>query len=200
VIAVSSGEVYGSLEPGSHADEAHSTVPLSPYSASKLAAEIACQQAQLAGLDVMIVRPFNHLGRGQTGSFVVPAFAQQLAALAGRAAATLRVGDLSPVRDFLHVADVVEAYRLLLERGLGGQIYNIASGVGRSIRDLLSELIELSGADVTPEQDPERMRPNEIPYLVGDANKLQKLGWSPSRTIRQALSEVLQEAREAAQV
>ncbi|HEY2409417.1 MAG TPA: GDP-mannose 4,6-dehydratase [Polyangiaceae bacterium] len=199
VIAVSSGEVYGAVRAGELANESHATAPINPYSGSKLAAEIACQQACHAGLSLMIARPFNHLGRGQSGHFVVPALATQLVASVGKPGrAVIHVGDLSPVRDFSHVDDVVEAYRLLLERGESGQIYNIASGVGRSIAELLDELLRLANVDAQIELDRARLRPNEIPYLVGDPGKLRALGWQPTRSASDALAEVLAEARETA--
>jgi GDP-4-dehydro-6-deoxy-D-mannose reductase len=109
----------------------------------------------------------------------------------------LRTGDLTPIRDFSHVADVVEAYALLAREGLPGEAYNVCSGEGRTIRSLLEEMLELSGVEARVEVDPERLRPAELPSLVGDPGKLRRLGWTPSRSVGDALREALGEAAAA---
>ena len=190
MVVVSSGEVYGDVD--HPATEHHATNPTSPYAASKLAAEIAIHQFVASyRLQVVIARPFNHLGAGQAPHFVVPSFARQIHAIRATGTGELRVGNLEAVRDFSHVLDVVDAYGLLLERGVVGETYNVASGEGRSVRSLLDELIELAGVNAKPEIDPARMRPIELPRLVGDATKLRTLGWKPQRTVTDALREVL---------
>jgi GDP-4-dehydro-6-deoxy-D-mannose reductase len=127
---------------------------------------------------------------------VVPSFARQLAAAgASGARMPLFVGNLEPVRDFSHVKDVVAAYGLLLERGVSGEVYNVCSGHARSIRSVLDEMIEASGAQVDVSVDPSKLRPADIPYLVGRADKIRQLGWTPTLTLRQALEDVLAEAR-----
>ncbi len=196
VLLVSSGEVYGRTAGDTPASESTLLSPGSPYAASKAAMEIAGLQFHRAyQLDIMIARPMNHLGKGQDARFVVPAFARQIAAMqAGGGPNKIAVGDLSPVRDFSHVEDVVEAYHLLLQKGTAGEVYNVASGVGRSIRALLDELLSLAGVAASIEVDPARVRPTELPALVGDASKLRALGWHPRRTVREALADVLAEA------
>jgi GDP-4-dehydro-6-deoxy-D-mannose reductase len=196
VLLVNSSEAYGSMPFGSRAREDQPLVPLSPYAASKLAAEVAGFQFQRSNqLHVLSARAFSHLGRGQSPSFAIPAFAQQLAAIAaGKATAVLKVGDLSPIRDFSHVSDVVEAYRLLLLRGEPGEAYNVASGAGRSMKSLLDELILLSRVRAEIEVDPSRLRRVELPYSVGDPAKLMRLGWAPSRSVSLALADALAEA------
>jgi GDP-4-dehydro-6-deoxy-D-mannose reductase len=192
VVFVSSGEVYGDLNHA--ATEQDPTNPTSPYAASKLAAEIAARQfAASYELQIIIARPFNHLGRGQAPHFVVPSFARQIRAIRATGVGEIRVGNLEAVRDFSHVLDVVDAYRLLLDRGVAGATYNIASGVGRSIRSLLDELIAIAKVKVEPIVDPERVRPIELPSLIGDATQLSALGWKPTRTVRSALTEILRE-------
>jgi GDP-4-dehydro-6-deoxy-D-mannose reductase len=196
VLFISSGEVYGPTGPGERATEETPIAPTSPYAASKAAAEtFALQFARSYGLHVVCARPFNHLGGGQAPNFAIPAFAGQIAE-AGRSRdrGKLSVGSLDPIRDFSHVADVVAAYRLLLERGACGEVYNVCSGVGRSIRSVLDELIEISGVSVDVQTDPSKLRPSELPALVGNSDKLRTLGWAPRRTVRDALSEVLAEA------
>jgi GDP-4-dehydro-6-deoxy-D-mannose reductase len=196
LLIVSSGEVYGPTPPGEPAAEGTPLAPTSPYAASKAAAEtFASQFARSYGLYAICARPFNHLGAGQAPNFAIPAFARQLAGTRRSGGkGHLSVGSLDPIRDFSHVDDVVAAYRLLLEQGVRGEAYNVCSGVGRSIRSVLDELIELSGVDVDVETDPSKVRPVEVPILVGSSVKLRALGWTPRRTVREALSEVLADA------
>lgn len=198
LLLVGSSEMYGAVPPGSRATEDSPLAPLSPYASSKVAAEVAGLQFQRGGgLPVISVRPFNHIGRGQRRDFVVPSFAEQIVAVRqGRAPPVLRVGNLEAVRDFSHVADLVAAYRFLLRRGEPGQIYNVCSGEGRSIRSLLDRMIALAHVDVRVEVDPARLRPVELPSLVGDPGKLRRLGWAPAHTVDEALLDALAGAAE----
>lgn len=197
VLLVGSGEEYGKLEHGTRAVETSPLAPVSPYASSKAAAEILGRQAAISyGLQVVLLRPFNHLGPGQAPQFVIPSLARQLLAIArGQAAPVVQVGDLTPVRDFSHVSDVVDAYLLLLERGAPGEVYNVCSGEDLSIRQALDLLQELAGTRAEIRVDPERLRPAEIPWLVGDPGKLEQLGWRRQRPVRQALRDVLEEAQ-----
>ncbi len=196
LLLIGSGEMYGRLPEGHRAHEEDPLRPLSPYAASKCAAEdVARQYSASYGLQVICVRPFNHLGVGQALHFVVPSFAQQIADVKqGRREAFIEVGDLSPVRDFLHVEDVVRGYRLLLEEGAPGTAYNLCSSEPLSIRALLDQLLELAGIQIEIRLDAARLRPVEIPWLVGDGTRIRALGWQPNRTTRAALSEALEEA------
>jgi GDP-4-dehydro-6-deoxy-D-mannose reductase len=195
VLLIGSGEMYGAVAAGTRAVESDALVPLSPYAASKVAAEIAALQFFRGyGLKVVSARPFNHLGPGQDPGFVVPSFAAQVAAIRrGQAEAKILTGNLEPIRDFSHVHDVVRAYRLLLVQGAPGASYNVCSGSGRTVRSLLDELLELAGVKATVQPDPARMRPAELPSLVGDPAKLEKLGWRREKTVTDALREVLKE-------
>lgn len=199
VVLIGSGEMYGALPPAIRACEDFPLKPLSPYAASKAAAELAGFAFQRAcGLEVVSARPFNHIGAGQDANFVVPSFARQVDAIRrGRSPALLRVGDLSVTRDFSHVLDVVDAYRLLATRGTAGEAYNVCSGEGRTIRSLLDEMLQIAGVTAKIEVERERLRPNELPSLIGDPGKLRKLGWTPSRTVRDALRDALDEAAAA---
>jgi len=196
VVVVSSGEVYGSTPGDRPAVETDALNPTSPYASSKVAAEVAAKQFHASyGLHVVIARPFNHLGAGQAPHFVVPSFARQIQAIAASGNGELRVGNLEAIRDFSHVLDVVDAYRLLLDRGVAGDAYNIGTGRGRSIRSLLDELIALANVSVMPTIHADRMRPIELPSLVGNVTKLRALGWKSTRTVTDALCEALDEAR-----
>jgi GDP-4-dehydro-6-deoxy-D-mannose reductase len=196
LLLIGSAEMYGPLPDGLRATEDFPLRPLSPYAASKVAAEVAGLQFHRATkLEVIAVRPFNHIGAGQAPHFVVPSFARQIAEIRrGRPDAVLRAGDLTPVRDFSHVRDVVEAYALLVRRGVPGEAYNVCSGEGRTIRSLLDEMLRLAGVKARVEVDPERLRPAELPSLVGDPGKVRGLGWTPSRGVTQALRDALEEA------
>lgn len=196
ILLIGSSEMYGAVEPGTRATEDAPLRPLSPYASSKVAAEVAgFQFFRGPGLAVVSARPFNHLGRGQRTDFVVPSFAAQIVAIrGGRAPAVLRVGNLDPVRDFSHVADVVRAYRLLLEKGEPGQAYNVCSGEGRSIRSILERMIALAGIEARIEVDPARFRESELPYLVGDPRKVRALGLTSVHTVDEALRDALDHA------
>jgi len=197
ILLVGSGEEYGRLEPGQPADERSPLAPVSPYAASKVAAEALGRQAFASyGTAAVFLRPFNHLGAGQAPGFVVPSFAAQLVKISrGEASATIEVGDLSPVRDFTHVLDVVDAYLLLLTHGEPGESYNICSGAGWSIRQVLDALQALANTHAEIRVDPARLRPAEIPWLVGSPARIEHLGWKRRRSVDQALEEVLAEAR-----
>jgi GDP-4-dehydro-6-deoxy-D-mannose reductase len=196
ILLIGSAEMYGSVPAGARASEDSPLRPSSPYASSKVAAEVAGFQFHRAtGLEVIGVRSFNHIGAGQASSFVVPSFARQIQAIRGRSGpAVLRVGDLTVTRDFSHVANVVEAYRVLTLKGAAGEAYNVCSGEGRTIRSLLDEMLQIAGASATIEVDRLRLRPSDVPNLVGDATKLRKLGWQPRRSVRDALRDALEEA------
>ena len=193
VLLVSSGEVYGAAAGATPMKESLLPDPMNVYGATKRAGEIIALQHRHQGLDVMIARPFNHIGPGQTPTFVLPSFAQQLAAVPRGGTVTLEVGNLSAVRDFSHVQDIVDAYVLMLSKGKTGEIYNLGSGVGRTIESMLQLLVVQSGREVTVKVDPKRLRPVEIPTLIGDVQKLKALGWAPRRKVELALSEILEE-------
>jgi GDP-4-dehydro-6-deoxy-D-mannose reductase len=199
VVAVGSADAYGALEPGDlPITEDCPMRPLSPYGASKAAADlIAYQWARAYGVDVVRVRPFNHTGPGQRPEFVCPDFARQLAAIArGRKPARIEVGNLDVVRDFSDVRDVVAAYVAALDRGRRGEVYNVCSGVGHSIREMLSVLIELSGCDVEVAVAPQRKRAVDVPQVVGSSEKLRRdTGWQPRIEWRRMLADVYDEWR-----
>ncbi|MQL52253.1 NAD-dependent epimerase/dehydratase family protein [Desulfofundulus thermobenzoicus] len=195
IITVGSGEEYGlTATEGSLLTEDHPCRPYNPYALSKFAmGQVALQIARRHGLRVIHVRPFNHFGPGQQEGYVVSDFAAQIARIkAGLQQPVLRVGDLSPCRDFIDVRDVVEAYAALLEYGMEGEIYNVCSGVARSIREVLDLLLEEARVPVKVEIDPARIRPAEIPVFVGSADKLSgATGWRPQRDFAVSLRETL---------
>jgi GDP-4-dehydro-6-deoxy-D-mannose reductase len=199
-LVVGSAETYGMVKPEDI--PIHEEIPLrpsSPYSVSKVAQDMMGLQYHISHqLPIIRVRPFNHTGPGQDERFVVPAFAMQIARIEnGLQEPIVKVGDLSAERDFTDVRDVVRAYRLVVEQGIPGEVYNISSGASHSIQSVLDELRNQSTIPIKVETDPARMRPNAIPVLRGDATKLQKaLGWQPTISFNQMLKDVLNDCRQ----
>ncbi|HEX6040736.1 GDP-mannose 4,6-dehydratase [Longimicrobium sp.] len=192
LLLVSSAEAYGVVpEAQQPLAEDRPLRPRNPYAASKAAAEMAALQAGEG--EVVIARSFNHTGPGQDARFALPSFARQLAAIrAGEAEPLLRVGNLSARRDMLDVRDVVRAYALLMRAGEPGGVYNVCSGHARSMAQAVDELVDLSGTRARVEVDPARVRPVDVPLLLGDNARLRALGWTPSIPFRQTLSDLLE--------
>lgn len=192
---VSSGDVYGQVaEADLPITEALGPKPRNPYAVSKVAAELLCQQWGYAeGWRMLIARPFNHIGPAQAAGFVVPSMAQQIVgACAGAQRITLEVGDIDVTRDFLDVRDVISAYFALLEHGRSGEVYNVCSGVERTVRELIIQMAGLAGVSADLVQDPSRLRPADQRRVVGSAEKLKKdTGWKPSISITETLQSVL---------
>jgi len=168
--------------------------PGSPYALSKLAQEMRTLRAPREdGLDVIVVRAFNHTGPRQAPAFAAPSFARQIARIErGEQEPVIRAGNLAPRRDLSDVRDVVRAYAALMERGPGG-LYNVASGIGRPIGDLLRALVARSRVKVAVETNSALLRPNDTAALVGDCTRLQRdTGWSPQIPFEQMLDDLLQ--------
>ncbi len=192
LLVVSTGEVYGVAGPVPRV-ETDALLPLTPYAASKVGAEVAAlTEWRRSGLRVVIARPFPHTGAGQSAQYVTPALVQRLREARRTGAATVPTGNLDPVRDLLDVRDVVEAYCALLRQGVPGAAYNIARGEGLSVAELFERLAELIGVRVRPEPDPALRRAGDIPHLVGDSTKLRRAtGWAPSISLEQTLRELV---------
>ncbi|HEX3981418.1 MAG TPA: GDP-mannose 4,6-dehydratase [Acidimicrobiales bacterium] len=195
VLVTSSAEVYGAVTDPSQLplNEGSPTAPLTPYAASKLAAEAVAAQTVLGhGQQVIIVRPFNHIGPGQSPNFAVPALAKRIVEADRRGAPTIPVGNLSARRDFTDVRDVVRAYRLLIESGNPGEVYNVCSGRDVGIGDIADALLSLAGTTLAFEADPSLVRPVEVPVLRGDPARLVEVtGWKPEIALDQTLADVL---------
>ena len=169
VLIVSSAEVYGNPK-YLPVDENHPLAPLSPYGFSRVEQE----KLALGYPNTIIARSFNHTGPGQNSDFVIPSFIQQVDNTED--GGTIHVGNLEVIRDFSDVQDVVRAYRLLLEKGNLGEIYNIGSGIGYKLGEVLKRLIKKSGKNITVKIDPEKYRKVDIYELVCDNTKIKKLG------------------------
>jgi GDP-4-dehydro-6-deoxy-D-mannose reductase len=194
VVAVSSADVYGRVgEDELPIAEDAELRPVSPYGASKAAADLIALQAHLGhGLGVVRVRPFNHLGPGQSDRFVASALASRIARNELGGTEDVPVGNLTPRRDFTDVRDVVRAYRLVAERGEAGVAYNVCSGRDVAVQDLADRLVAMADRPMRLVPDPELARPVDTPVLRGDPTRLQAAtGWSPSVPLEQTLADVL---------
>jgi GDP-4-dehydro-6-deoxy-D-mannose reductase len=194
-VLASSAEIYGLSFRESHPlTELAPMLPANPYAASKAAIDLAIGEMALRGLDAIRLRAFNHTGAGQLDSFVVSAFARQIAEIeAGQRPPILRVGALDRWRDFLDVEDVCRAYVAALQcPDTTGAAFNIASGVPRRIGDILEALLDRTTSRPTIEVETTRLRPTDVERVVGDATKARDiLGWSPIVSWNQTLDSVL---------
>jgi len=192
VLVVSSAEVYGpgKCEPRLETDV---VAPVTPYATSKAAAEVgSLEVAKRTGLRVIVARPFPHTGSGQATKFVAPGFIERIRLAKKMGAPVVNTGNLEPVRDLLDVRDVVEGYIALLERGVAGEIYNVASGEGIRLEDLFHLVASLLEYRVIPERDASLARASDIPHLVGDSEKLRAAtGWSPRFPLKQTLQSMI---------
>jgi len=199
ILVVASSEVYGRApRPGEPVSETFPLCPENPYAVSKAAQDLLAQQYYLShNLAIVRVRPFNHIGPRQNRRFVAPAFASQIAAIeAGRQPPVVRVGNLTARRDITDVRDMVQAYRLALEIGQPGEVYNLGSGCSHSMQDLLTVLLGFAKVSITVEVDPQRLRPVDAPDVICDASKFRAAtGWAPRIPFEQSLQDLLEYER-----
>lgn len=198
VLVVGSADEYGAVRPGDlPLTEDAPLRPVTPYGASKVAAEYLALQAHLGeGVPAIRVRAFNHTGPAQPDRFVIPALARRVAEAEREGRKEMPVGSLEPVRDFTDVADVVAAYRLLVERGTPGEVYNVCSGTGRSVAEIAERLLRLARHPIELVPDPDLVRPVEVPRLVGDNRRLREAtGWAPAVPFDETLAAILERWR-----
>ena len=199
VVLVSSADVYGIASPASlPLTETAPIQPRSPYGASKQAAEALAQQYNRGwGLDVIVVRPFNHIGPGQSPNFFAPAIASKIARAELAGGGEVTHGDLSPERDFTDVRDVVRAYRLIATAGRSGATYNVCTGKAVAMSSILDDLISAAMVPISTAPDPELVRPVDLPVLRGSFEALREdTGWEPSIELQETLADVLSDARD----
>jgi GDP-4-dehydro-6-deoxy-D-mannose reductase len=198
VLVVGSAEQYGrQATDGRGLREDDPVEPRTVYAATKQAQEVAAlQQWRASGLPVIAVRPFNHSGAGQEPRFLLPALVTRAVALRDEPAGTpLRLGNMTPVRDFLHVSDVVAAYIALGRDGTPGAVYNIASGVGRSVQEVAQRVLARLELEAPLYEDPALVRPVDVPSLVGDPTRLMAAtGWRPRISFDDLLDDLLHAA------
>jgi GDP-4-dehydro-6-deoxy-D-mannose reductase len=198
VVVIGSAEEYGRVdERDLPLGEDAPLRPASPYGVSKIAASFLALQAHLAyGLDVVRVRAFSHTGPGQSDRFLVPALAHRIAVAEREYRDEIRVGSLDPVRDISDVRDVVRAYRLLALNADAGEVYNVCSGTGTSVREVADHLVAASTRPLRIIVDPDLVRPVDVARLVGDGSRLRACtGWKPRYRLDETLAAVLEHAR-----
>ncbi len=195
-LVISSGALYDATSP-LPLNEGSNVIPSSPYAVSKIGQEQMAQYYTGRGFECVIARPFNHIGPGQGPGFIVPDLAEQLIKAEKGSADKVLVGNLDAERDYTDVRDIARAYRLLIESGKSGEIYNICSGIPRSGHEILSALQQASGIEASVEQDAGKMRPADSPVIYGAHQKLATdTGWQPEITFEQTMSDVIADWRE----
>lgn len=203
ILITSSAEIYRSTPPVTMPLNENTEIrPTSPYALSKVTQDYMGLQYFIShALPIIRVRPFNHTGPRQSETFVAPDFALQIARIeAGMQEARMGVGNLTAQRDFTDVRDTVRAYYLLMDRGIAGEAYNVASNQAYSIQSLLDTLLEYTTCKIEIHTDAARLRPVDIPVIRGDFSKLHELtGWQPMIPFRQTLHDLLEECRQRIQ-
>lgn len=194
LLSIGSSEEYGVVEAKQlPLKENNELNPNSPYSVARVSQEwMSKVYAKGYGIDVIITRSFNHYGIMQQDNFVLPSIVKQLCEIKkDKKSAVISVGNIEVVRDFIHVKDVVAAYLHLLKNGKSGEVYNICTGRGVSLREVINIISDK--LELTPEIliNKELYRPNDNPIIIGDNTKLRSIGWSPKITLEEGLEELI---------
>ncbi|WP_243297596.1 GDP-mannose 4,6-dehydratase [Bacillus litorisediminis] len=197
VITIGSSEEYGYAATNSKPISEDSALrPISPYGVSKAAISMLVRQYYKADqLDVIHLRPFNHIGPGQSLGFVTSDFAYQIALINKNKQEKnqIEVGNLEAIRDFTDVRDIAEAYYKVAKHGKSGEIYNVCSGSGVKINKILDILLSFSDKQIEIITDESKMRPSEVPIMVGSNEKTQKqLQWAPKISLKSSLYDIYQ--------
>jgi GDP-4-dehydro-6-deoxy-D-mannose reductase len=196
VLVVGSAEEYGKQDATAYPiGESAPLRPLTPYAVAKAAQELIALQAFLtAGMDIVCTRSFNHSGVGHGSNYLLPTLVRRARELPG-SGGTLRIGNGAVVRDYLHVADVVAAYLLLLEKGTAGEVYNVCGGQGITVKSLAERVLKRVGVSADISSDTALLRSIDVPILVGDNTKLrQATGWTPKRSIDDIIDDLIHAA------
>jgi GDP-4-dehydro-6-deoxy-D-mannose reductase len=201
ILLIGSSEQYGSIDYSRPVEEDRELNALNPYGISKATQEkVAKLYSKVYNMEIIMVRAFNHIGPGQGKGFVIPDFCSQLVEIEkGIKEPILSVGNLSAERDFTDVRDIVKAYRLLLEKGIPGEVYNVGSGEVFSIQHLLEELVKISEMKITIEKDVSKFRAIDTPRIVCNNTKLiNDTGWYRGYSITRSLKDIFDYWREIA--
>ncbi|MBU1033781.1 GDP-mannose 4,6-dehydratase [Patescibacteria group bacterium] len=197
LLHVSTALVYAANDNNQAIDEKAALGPDNPYALSKLIQDMmAYSFVKSERLNIVRVRPFNHIGERQTLGFVVADLAAAVVKVEKGEADSVKVGNLDSIRDFSDVKDVVNAYILIMEKGQNNEVYNIGSGQGHSIREVLDLLINLAKAEIKVEIDPNKIRPVDLHSLVCDNEKIVNLGWQQNHQLKETLERILNYWRE----
>jgi len=194
ILAVTSAEVYGQVPSGQAIEESDPLTPTTLYGITKQAADEACLAfADQLDMRVMTARPWNHIGPGQHPRFVASAFARQFAAFRRGGEPLMKTGNLESQRDFTDVRDIVRGYRLILEKGVSGNAYNLSSSHLRPIRDLIDGFSNITGITPKLETDPDLYRPTDASPLLSTKKIRKQCGWSPVIPFEESLRDILDE-------
>lgn len=195
VLITSSAEVYGMVKEAElPISEKAELRPGSPYAVSKIAQDYLGLQYFLSyGMDIVRIRPFNHVGPRQAPGFVVSSFAKQIAEIEnGKEKPVIKVGNLTAKRDFTDVRDMVKAYVLLAEKGVSGEVYNAGSGTSHKISEILDTLLSFATQKIEIETDPAKLRPSDVPDIRSDNRKIEsETGWKPEIPLEKTLKDTL---------
>ncbi len=199
ILIACSSEEYGAVSTKDiPVKETQALQPLSPYGVSKVAQDLLAEQYfQTFGLPIVRTRAFSHTGPGQREEYAASNFAKQIACIeAGEKEPVLKVGNLDVTRDFTDVRDVVRAYWLALEKGKPGEVYNVCSGIGCRIQQMVDILVGLSRVKIEVRKETDRVRPVDVPAMVGDAAKFRnQTGWTPTIGIQTTMADLLNDWR-----
>lgn len=197
ILSVGSSEEYGEVEESQlPLTENSPTVPLSPYAVSRISQEMLSKiYADGYNMDIVMTRSFNHIGPRQKDKFVISSFAKQLVHLSKSNVLNKKIitGNLNIIRDFLDVRDVVKAYYLLLKNGTSGEVYNICSGRGTLLKDMITIMSKVLNIDVEVELNPLLVRPNENKKIIGSHQKIKNhFGWQPTISLEESLKDIIE--------
>lgn len=191
---IGSSHVYGNVkETALPITENHPLIPSTPYAISKIAAEKICYLwSKEAPFEIILCRPFNLIGPGQSSQFVLPNFAKQIIRIQQNSQKTLKVGNIDIERDFTDVRDAIKAYFLLLQNGKNGHVYNVCSAKATPLREMINQLVKISGlSHFIFEEDEQKIRKDEMKTCVGSFDKLYKeTNWQPSISLTQTLKDL----------
>ena len=197
ILSIGSSEEFGEVaEKELPLTEEHPLKPVSPYAVARVAQEMLSKiYADGFSLDIIMTRSFNHIGPGQKDIFVISSFCKQLVRLSKNKSVNniITTGNLSVIRDFVDVRDVVRAYYLLFKKGRRGEVYNVCSGNGVVLKDIILKMTELLGIKVETVTDPQLIGPNENKKVIGSFQKIKdELGWQPEIKMEKSLSDIIQ--------
>lgn len=194
VLSVGSSEEYGKVDPAQLPLRENGRVnPISPYAVARVSQEqLSAVYSAGYGLDIVMTRSFNHIGPGQLDKFVIPSFVKKILESNASGQTHIDVGNVSLVRDFVDVRDVVSAYYMLLMHGRKGEIYNICSGNGITLKDMLMLIMKQIGCEMEIRTIDSLVRPNDNEVIVGSFEKIQQeLGWKPKFTIEESINDII---------
>ncbi len=170
--------------------------PVSPYAVARVSQEMISQiYTKGYNMDIVMTRSFNHFGPGQNEVFVISSFAKQLVEISLKKKQNRKVivGDIDIIRDFVDVRDVVKAYYTLLTKGRKGEIYNISSGIGISLSEILYKMCEILQIEINIDINKELIRPSDNPVIIGNSDKMKnELNWIPEISIEKSLTDMLE--------